>query len=108
MDALPFETPEFTALLDDAEVWLDTWVAQYRAAFVACFGQSIEAQYAAAANSLLMAGVRAVAGYQAQPRRASAVRAHAYTRGAVKAPRRETRAQRIARECRALGLQGAA
>ena len=40
---------------------------------------------------------RAVAGYQAQPRRASAVRAHAYTRGAVKAPRRETRAQRIAR-----------
>jgi hypothetical protein len=109
MDALPFETPEFAALLDECEVWLDCWIAQYRAASDACFGPGARlAMYAAAADGLLVAGARLVAGYRTAGRSGSAARHAAYSLGAVDAPRRETRTERINRECRALGLQGAA
>ena len=108
MDALPFETPEFAALLDECEIWLDTWQAQYRAAFAAFYGQPIEAIYAGLANSLDVAGARLVAGFLSSDKSSRRARHAAYSTGAIQAPRRETRAQRIARECRALGLQGAA
>jgi hypothetical protein len=103
MELLPFETPEFAALLDDAEVWLDCWIAQYRAASDACFGPGARlAMYAAAADGLLVAGARLVAGYRTAGRSGSAARAAAYSLGAVKAPRRETRAQAIARTAKFL------
>jgi len=108
MDALPFETPEFAATLDDCEIWLAAWVAQYRAAFTACYGQPIEVMYAGLANGLIVAGARLVAGFLSSDKSSRRARHAAYSTGAIQAPRRETRAQRIARECRALGLQGAA
>ena len=108
MDALPFETPEFAATLDECEIWLAAWVAQYRAAFTACYGQPLEVMYAGLANGLIVAGARLVAGFISSDKSSRRGRYAAYCAGVVEPPARETRAQRIARECRALGLQGAA
>lgn len=102
---LPFESDlEMVALLNDCESFMDQSRAAYREAFACYFGQSVEAVYAALANSLLVAGQRAVAGYQAQARRASGVRGLAITLGAVKAPRRMSATDKAKAEARAWGL----
>lgn len=102
---LPLETdPEMVALLNDCESLMDQSRAAYREAFAGCFGQSVEAVYAALANSLLVAGQRAVAGYQAQGRRASGARHLAISLGAVKAPRRMSAADKAQAEAVRWGL----
>jgi hypothetical protein len=62
-----------------------------------------EMYFAGLANTLLMAGVRFVAGYKATQNRARGVRHRAYSTGMVDAPRKQTRADKVAAECVAWG-----
>jgi hypothetical protein len=97
MDALPFETPEFAALLDASD-------AQIAGIIACCKAQGITFPAFAAmyVDQAIVAEARAATGYQASETSARAARANTYTRGAVKAPRRETRAQAIARTAKFL------
>ena len=104
MATLPFESTEFQAQLDECEQWLDCWVAQYRTSYAACFGITTGEMFARLANSLIVAGARAVVGQQTSRSTSKAARHAAYSAGAVEAPKRETRDQRVAREARAWGL----
>jgi hypothetical protein len=104
MDDLFNTDPELLALFAEAETFVDTMRANYRAAVSNFAGCDIEHVYAMQAHMLVMAGVRLVAGHQARAASARPLRHDCYSLGLKKAPRRRTRAEQQLDDARAFGL----
>lgn len=104
MNTLPLD-PTIAALADQAGTPADPipWDA-----YLACTGVTREHYFAAMASALLMAGERLIVGYRTREAQARAARHLAYSEGAVRAPRKPTRAAEIMADARAFGLTGKA
>lgn len=105
MAALPFESDDFQALLDETEVFLDLQYAAGREAG----GVHFDAYCAMMANMLIIRGENLIAG-QLPKRGAARKIAHNLYSTNVRTPRRrETTNERVVREAKALGMyKGAA
>lgn len=98
----PALDPEISAMCDGLDPCADAaamWAEAERCGWI-----PREQHYERLAHMRLMADIREATGYQACERKERTVRHLGYSEGAVNAPHRETRAEKIRREDIALGL----